>query len=339
MSELNVDLTANGAAEHALNGERVRRPRRLPVVLSRRRKDQLSGRSMSLLSTCTWLLVIFLLAALCWRALPILADHTLRDLLLSTTWKPLSGQFGFLPFIVSSLWVTAVAMIIATPLSILAAIYLAEYARPATRTAALPVVDLLAGIPSVVYGVWGVLLVVPLLQQTVMPAAGRWLGFIPLFKSSNPTGYGILAGGVVLAVMVLPVIISVSEEVIRSVPRGLREASLALGATRWQTTKHVVLRRARSGILAAIVLGFSRAFGETMAVLMVVGNVVQIPRSIFDAAYPLPALIANNYGEMMSIPLYDSALMGAALILLLIVFIFSLASRLVLVRLARNEKG
>ena len=139
-----------------------------------------------------------------------------------------------------------------------------------------------------------------------------------------------------LAVMVLPVIISVSEEVIRSVPRGIREASLSLGATRWQTTKHVVLRRARPGILAAIILGFSRAFGETMAVLMVVGNVVQIPKSIFDAAYPLTALIANNYGEMMSVPLYDSALMSAALILLLMVLIFNLLSRLVLVRLAHS---
>lgn len=336
--QLDADLIETAADEYALAGQELQPARWWPLreLSARRAKDRLAERSMALLSALTWLLVIVLIVALLDRFLPILADYSLRELFLSTTWKPLSGRFGFLPFIVSSLWVTMVAMAAAVPLSILVAIYLAEYAPLGIRAVAMPVIDLLAGIPSVVYGVWGVLLVVPLIQNSVAPPLKRWFGFIPLFNSDNPTGYGILVGGLVLAVMVLPVIISVAEEVIRSVPRGLREASLSLGATRWQTTKHVVLRRARSGILAAVVLGFSRAFGETMAVLMVVGNVVQIPHTIFDAAYPLTALIANNYGEMMSIPLYDSALMGAALILLLIVLVFSLFSRLVLVRLARS---
>jgi phosphate transport system permease protein len=181
-----------------------------------------------------------------------------------------------------------------------------------------------------------VLTVVPLVER-LSPIFSRWLGFVPLFRTENPTGYGVLAGGLVLAVMVFPIVISVAEEVIRAVPHGLREASLALGATRWQTVRHVVLRRASPGVMAGIVLGFSRAFGETMAVLMVVGNVAQVPGSIFDAAYPLPALIANNYGEMMSIPLYDAALLGGALILLLIVLIFNVASRLILLRLVRSE--
>jgi phosphate transport system permease protein len=234
-----------------------------------------------------------------------------------------------------TLWVTGAAMAIAVPPSLLTAIYLAEYASPRIRALAKPLIDLLAGIPSVVYGVWGVLTVVPLVGK-VSPVLSRWLGFIPLFRTDNPTGYGILAGGVVLAVMVFPIIIAVAEEVIRAVPHGLREASLALGATRWHTIKRIVMRQAAPGVLAAIVLGFSRAFGETIAVLMVVGNVAQVPRSIFDAAYPLPALIANNYGEMMSIPLYDAALLGAALILLLIVLVFNIISRLVLLRL-RSE--
>jgi phosphate transport system permease protein len=153
---------------------------------------------------------------------------------------------------------------------------------------------------------------------------------------SRPTGYGVRAGGLVLAVMILPIIIAVGDEVIRAVPQGLREASLALGATRWQTVRNVVLRRAWPGVMAAVILGISRAFGETMAVLMVVGNVPQVPRSIFDAAYPLTALIANNYGEMMSIPLYDAALLAGALILLLIVLAFNTASRLVLVRFVES---
>ena len=228
-------------------------------------------------------------------------------------------------------------MVIAVPPCLLTAIYLAEYARPQIRALAKPLIDLLAGIPSVVYGVWGVLTVVPFIEKAAGPALNRWLGFLTLFRTDNPTGYGVLAGGLVLAVMVFPVIIAVAEEVIRATPHGLREASLALGATRWQTVKHVVLRHTLPGVIAAVVLGFSRAFGETMAVLMVVGNVPQVPHSIFDAAYPLTALIANNYGEMMSIPSYDAALLGAALILLLIVLVFNIASRLVLVRLARSE--
>jgi phosphate transport system permease protein len=140
----------------------------------------------------------------------------------------------------------------------------------------------------------------------------------------------------VLAVMVFPVIISVTEEVIRAVPDGMREAALALGATRWQMVKGVVLRHSLPGVIAAVVLGFSRAFGETMAVMMVVGNVPQAPRSVFDAAYPLPALIANNYGEMMSIPLYDAALLAAALVLLAVVLVFTLAARVVLLRVTRR---
>ena len=291
---------------------------------------------MGLLTLAVMLLVPLIAVALFLRAWPILAAKPLGELLLSTTWHPLKGEFGFFPFIMGTLWVTAVAMLIAVPPSLLSAIYLAEYAPVRLRAVAKPLIDLLAGIPSVVYGVWGVLTVVPFVERHVAPSLNRRLGVLGLFRSDNPTGYGVLAGGLVLAVMLFPIIIAVAEEVIRAVPQGLREASLALGATRWQTIRNVVLRRAWPGVMAAVVLGLSRAFGETMAVLMVVGNVARVPRSIFDAAYPLTALIANNYGEMMSIPLYDAALLGGALILLLIVMAFSTASRLVLVRFVRS---
>jgi len=292
---------------------------------------------MGTLTLFTALLVPLMALALLLRARPILLAQPLGDLLFSTTWHPLQGAYGFFPFITGTLWVTGTGMIIAVPPSLLTAIYLADYAHSRTRAFVMPVIDLLAGIPSVVYGVWGVLTVVPFIEKTVAPAIDRALGFLPLFRATNPTGYGILAGGVVLAVMVFPIIIAVAEDVIRAVPRGLREASLSLGATRWQTVRQVVLRRAWPGVVAAIMLGFSRAFGETMAVLMVVGNVPQVPRSFFDAAYPLTALIANNYGEMMSIPLYDAALLCGALILLLIVLVFNLFSRLILVRLVGSD--
>jgi phosphate transport system permease protein len=314
-------------------------PQSILQGLNRQIKDRLARRTMGLLTLMIALLVPFVALALLLRAWPILSTRSLGDLLLSTTWHPLKGAFGLFPFIVGTLWVTTVAMIVAVPPSLLTAIYLAEYARPKTRLMINPFIELLAGIPSVVYGVWGMLTVVPFIEKTVAPVLSRWLGFISLFRADNPTGYGVLAGGIVLAVMVFPIIIAVAEDVIRAVPRGLREASLALGATRWQTIKHVVLRQSLSGVVAAIVLGFSRAFGETMAVLMVVGNVPQVPHSIFDAAYPLTTLIANNYGEMMSIPLYDAALLGAALILLLLVLVFNVIARLVLLRLVRVKQA
>lgn len=291
---------------------------------------------MGTMTIATGLLVPVIILALCLRARPILEVQTLSELLFSREWYPLRGLFGFFPFIMGTFWVTAVGMVIAIPPSLLTAIYLAEYAHSKTRTLITPFIDLLAGIPSVVYGVWGMLTVVPFIEKTIAPALKLRLGILPLFQSENPTGYGVLAGGVVLAVMVLPIIIAVAEEVISAVPQGLREASLALGATRWHTVRHVVLRQAGPGVVAAVVLGFSRAFGETMAVLMVVGNVPQVPHSILDAAYPLTALIANNYGEMMSIPRYDAALLGAALILLLIVLIFNIGSRLILMRMVKN---
>jgi phosphate transport system permease protein len=304
----------------------------LPAWASRRKQDLWARRLMGSLTLAAVLLVPLIAVALCVRAWPILEANSLGELLFSTTWHPLKGEFGFYPFIMGTLWVTAVAMVVAVPPSLLTAIYLAEYAPPRLRAVVKPLIDLLAGIPSVVYGVWGMLTIVPFVEHTIAPALDRWLGFMPLFRADNPTGYGLLSGGLVLAMMLLPIIIAVAEEVVRAVPQGLRAASLALGATRWQTTRNVVLRRAWPGVMAAVVLGLSRAFGETMAVLMVVGNVPQVPGSIFDAAYPLTALIANNYGEMMSIPLYDAALLGGALILLLIVLCFNTAARLVLVR-------
>jgi phosphate transport system permease protein len=300
------------------------------MIRSRNQKDQTAKSIMSFLTICIGLMIPLFLLVLFLRFRPILATNRITTLLTSTNWRPTQGIFGFFPFITGTLAVTTVAMLISVPPSLLTAIYLAEYIHPKIRVFIIPLIDLLAGIPSVVYGIWGVLIIVPFIQNILAPQFDHFLGFIPIFQVNNPTGYCILAGGIVLAVMVFPIIIAVAEQVIRTVPMGLREASWSLGASRWQTIRHIVLRRAFPGIMAAVLLGFSRAFGETMAVLMVVGNVVQVPKSIFDAAYPLTALIANNYGEMLSIPLYDAALLGAALILLLVVIVFNIASRLIL---------
>ncbi len=294
-------------------------------------KDTLAGNGMALITLSACALLVIIGGTLVVRAWPILSTHTPGALIASQTWHPLNGDFGFWPFIMGSLAVTLISMVLAVPAALLSAIYLSEYST--VRTLIKPFVDLLASIPSVIYGLWGVLFVVPLVRDHVGPWVGRTLGqSIPFFANTNPTGYGVLAAGFVLAIMVFPIIVSVSDEVLRSVPQGMREASLALGATEWETTKLVVLRKALPGVIAAVILGFSRAFGETLAVLMVVGNVAKVPGSLFDAAYPLPALIANNYGEMMSIPLYDAALMLAALLLLVIVLVFNLSARLTLTR-------
>ena len=294
--------------------------------LSRRRvKDILASKTMLVLTVAAAALVLLMIAGLYLKSRPILANQPLGQLLFSSRWHPFRGEFGFLAFIMGTLWVTGVAVLIAVPLCLLTAIYLSEYAHSRVREWVKPLIDILAGIPSVIYGVWGILVIVPLIKDYIAPCFG-----------SFSTGYSILSGGIVLAIMIFPVIIHVALEILRAVPQEVREASLALGATRWQTIKHVVMRKALPGVAAAIVLGISRAFGETMAVLMVVGNVPKIPGSVLDPAYPLPSLIANNYGEMLSIPLYDSALMLASLVLLLVILIFNVLSRMILVRVARS---
>ena len=293
-------------------------------IQRRRLKDIITNRLMLCITVFAALLVVLIAAGLLWKAWPVFSLESLTNLLFSSTWKPLKGEFGFFAFIAGTFWVTAVAMVIAIPLCLLTAIYLAEYAPGWVSRSVKPVIDLLAGIPSVVYGLWGILVVIP---------AVKWLAGMAGIVTN---GYNVLTGGIVLAIMVFPVIISISEEVIRSVPQGMREVPMALGATRWQATKLTVMKGAAPGIIAACILGFSRAFCETMAVLMVVGNVARIPGSIFDPAYPLAALIANNYGEMMSIPVYDAALMFAAFLLMATVFLFNFGASFILEKLVHN---
>lgn len=302
-------------------------------LFPRRQHDRIGSRVLFVLTLIPMILLVAITVALVIKTLPLLREYSLVSLLGGMEWKPLKGLFGYLPFISATLWVTILALMIAVPPSLLTAIYLSEYASKPLRSVMKPILDLLAAIPSVIYGVWGMLVIVPWVQNKVIPFANSFPNGFPLLNTDNPTGFGILSGAIVLAVMVAPFIIAVTNEVLTAVPEGIRHASLAVGATRLQTIQRVLIPSTRQGMFASVVLGFSRAMGETMAVLMVVGNVVQMPGSILDAAYPLPALIANNYGEMMSIPMYDSALMGAALILLVMVLILNIASTLILRRL------
>ncbi|MBI5788476.1 MAG: phosphate ABC transporter permease subunit PstC [Candidatus Schekmanbacteria bacterium] len=304
---------------------------------TRQIKDTIAHKSMFLICLLVLNLALLIAWGLYRRAQPILATKSLGELLLNSTWHPGSGQFGLDGFILGTIWVTGIAIVIAVPLSILTAVYLAEYAPRKLSHLIKPVIDLLAGISPVIHGVWGVITIVPLVRDYMMPFFTEKLPFLP-FSSDNYTGFCALTGGIVLAVMIFPIIISVVCEVLHTVPAEIREASLSLGATKWQTTKLAVLRKVYPGLVAAVILGLSRALGETIAVLMVAGcSLFALPKSFFDPAYPLPALIANTYGEMMSIPLYDSAVLLAAFILLLLTTLFNVAGWGILLRLERSR--
>lgn len=281
--------------------------------------DRVSSNWMRLCLLFFILLPLAIGVGLVFKSSGLLQKHSLTNLIFSADWSPTDDSFGFWPFILSSLWVTIVALIISMPVCLLAGIFLTQFAPSWMLTFMRPVIDILAGIPSVVYGVWGVIIIVPFVGDTVAP-----------FFNNDSLGYSILAGALVLSVMSIPYILNMLLEMFRQIPVELGEASLALGATKWETIKHVYLRKGAPGIFSAYGLGFSKALGETIAVLMVVGNVVQEPASVFDAGYPLPALVANNYGEMMSIPSYDSALMFASLLLFVIILFINVFFRFII---------
>lgn len=282
-------------------------------------KDKITEKVMFLITVTSILLLFFIGIGLYIKSISILDNFSLSELLFSSKWKPLKEQFGFLPFIYGTLSVTVLSILLALPISLLTALYITEKSHQTMKKIIFPVLDILAGIPSIIYGVWGVLIIVPWISD--------YLG--PEF-SDFTSGYSVLAGGIVLGVMIIPILISLFVEVLSNVPQDLKDASISLGATRWQTSKFVVLRKALPGIIAAVVLAISKAFGETIAVVMVCGNVPVKPKSILDSCYPLPALIANNYGEMLSIPNYESALMFAALILFVIILLFNIGARMIL---------
>ena len=282
-------------------------------------KDKVAGGVMTFFTLLSLILLVAMAVGLWLKSADILEEHSMWNLLTASEWKPMRNQFGFLAFISGTFYVTGVATVIALPTSLLMAIFLTEYSRSTVRRYIYPLLDILASLPSVIFGVWGTLVIVPIVSDIIGPAVG-----------TATSGYTLLSGAVVLSVMILPLLVSLFIEILGNVEIDLREASLALGATRWQTTKHVVLKKGLPGIIASTVLAISRALGETIAVLMVCGNLIIIPDSLLDACYPIPALIANNYGEMLSLPLYESALMFAAFILFFIVLVFNLGARLYL---------
>jgi len=257
--------------------------------------------------------------------------------LFGQTWDPVKNQFGALPFIYGTIVSSILAIIIATPISVGVAIFLVEQAPKWLARPMAFLVELLAAIPSVVYGLWAIFVLAPLLRVYVQPFFQETLGFLPFFKGT-PTGIGMMTGGIILAIMITPIITAVVRDVLEAVPVTQREASLALGATNWETTK-IVLVNASSGIAGAIVLGLGRAIGETMAVTMIIGNRSEISASLFDPAYTIASVIANEFTEATG-DLYLSALIEMGLILFLVTFIVNGLAKLLILSVSRKtEQG
>jgi phosphate transport system permease protein len=257
--------------------------------------------------------------------------------LVTSVWDPIADQFGALPFIYGTIVTAAISLIIAVPLGIGAAIFLAELAPAGVSDALEFFIDLLAAVPSVIYGLLGFLAVVPLMRDYVQPGLKKSLGFMPLFAGPG-YGVGFLTAGIILAIMVIPYIISVSREVLLSVPRDQREAALSLGATRWESTWKVVVPFARTGIIGSIFLALARALGETMAVTMVIGNTPTISASLFSPGYSIAAVIANEFTEATG-DLYLQSLIELGLVLFLLTLILNGLARILIVVTSQRGSG
>lgn len=285
------------------------------------------------------LLVLLIVVAI---ALALAVDSLLSirtfglGFLTSRQWNPIRGDFGALPFVYGTLVSSFIAILISVPLSLGIAIFLVEQAP---RFLSRPIgflVELLAAIPSVVYGLWGIFVLAPFLRVHVEPPLGQWLGWLPLFQGPI-TGIGLLTGGIILAIMITPIISAVVRDVLAAVPDTQREAALALGATKWETTR-VVLVNGAPGIAGAIILGLGRAIGETMAVTMVIGNRPEISASLFAPSYTIASAIANEFTEATG-DLYLSALVELGLILFLVTFLVNGLARVLVWNVTRKTAG
>lgn len=255
--------------------------------------------------------------------------------LVTTTWDPVADVYGAAPMILGTLLSSLAALALAVPLALGVAIYLTEFAPQWLRTPVATLVELLAAIPSVVYGLWGIFVLIPLLRQYVVPALRGVLGWTP-FVSGEFQGNSLLAAAIILGVMILPYISAVSREVLLAVPRAQREAALALGATRWEAAWSVVLPYGKAGIVGAIVLGLGRALGETMAVTMVIGNRHDIGVSLLEPSYTMAAALANEFQEMGG-AFHRAALFEIAFLLFIITILVNAAARLLVWRVARGS--
>ncbi|HUM05919.1 MAG TPA: phosphate ABC transporter permease subunit PstC [Terriglobales bacterium] len=254
---------------------------------------------------------------------------------VQSDWNPVEDQFGALPFIYGTVVSSILALIIAVPLSVGVAVFITEMCPVSLRGILSFTTELLAAIPSVIYGLWAIFILVPLLRNYVQPVLGATLGWTGLF-SGPPYGIGMLAAGVILAIMIIPIISSITREVLTVVPQHQREGVLALGATRWEMIRMGVLRNARAGIVGAVILGLGRALGETMAVTMVIGNRPEIAKSLFAPGYTMASVLANEFSEATG-DVYLSALIEIGLALFLVTIAVNALARLMVWSVTRGQ--
>jgi len=297
----------------------------LSVVATRLRRGDAVAHAFTFVFGATVVGVTGLLAWELWRNSALARQQFGWGFLVSQTWDPVAGQFGAAAFVYGTLMTSALALIIAVPLGVGVAIFLAELAPPRLSAVAGMLLELLAAIPSVIYGLIGIAVLVPAMRQWVQPILKTATGGFPLF-SGPAYGIGLLTAGIVLAIMIVPFIVSVGREVLLSVPREQREAALALGSTRWESTWKVVLPYARPGLYGAIFLALGRALGETMAVTMVIGNRPEIAASLFAPAYSMAAVIANEFSEATE-ELYLHSLIEVGLVLFFLTMIINVVAR------------
>ena len=313
-----------------------------PVVdsrsfLSRLRDGDEIARLITFLFAASVVLITALIVYQLW-ADSVLPRHKFGlNFLITRVWDPITEEFGALPFIYGTVVTSAVSLLIAIPLGVGAAIFLAELAPQKISDTLQFFIDLLAAVPSVIYGLLGIFIVVPLMRTWLGPVLKDTLGFLPFFQGPS-YGVGFLTAGIVLAIMIIPYIISVSREVLLAVPREQREAALSLGATRWESTWKVVVPFARTGILGSIFLALARALGETMAVTMVIGNTPTISASLFSPGYSIAAVIANEFTEATS-DMYLQSLIGLGLVLFLLTFVINGLARLMIVLTTQKGSG
>ncbi|MHA1861584.1 MAG: phosphate ABC transporter permease subunit PstC [Candidatus Ranarchaeia archaeon] len=274
----------------------------------------------------TSLITLFLFVFLWIEAAPSILTNGL-EIFSDPVWDPNHGRYGIFTFTIGTLWTSGFAILIAVPLGVLAAVFLSEYCPKRIQYIFETIIMLMAAVPSVVYGLWAFYILVPALKNYWQPLLQRVLWWNPLF--SGPTlGYGVLAGSLILTVMLLPTVIVICEEAIKLVPKEYREASLALGANCTETTFNIVLTTALPGMIAAVLLALGRAVGETMAILMVTGNSLNIPSSLYDTVYVMTSLIANQLGFAYNDPLYRSSIFSVALMLLIVSILFTALAKL-----------
>lgn len=297
--------------------------------------DKVFRSALIVLSSMIILIVVAMVAMMVWTSVPTIRMFGL-EFLYSGEWQPASNVFGALPFIYGTIVSSLIAVVIAVPISLGIAIFLVEQAPKSVASPIAFMVELLAAIPSVVYGLWGIFILAPFIRNYLGPILQGYLGWIPLFQG-RLTGFGMLTGGIIMAIMVTPIITAVVRDVLEVVPNTQRDAALALGATKWETTL-IVLENASSGIAGAVVLGLGRALGETMAVTMVIGNSPQITASLFEPAYTIASVLAANFGEA-SDRLYLSALVEMGLVLFLVTFIVNGFAKVLVMGVAKGTNA